>query len=166
MAADGIAETILTSQGGGGNWEAALTLTGRSLDALENADSVTCLRILLQFLWNWADFLGQKPAMDHCAACGRQIDTACPEGADGLLWYDSQEEGFVCQNCTGAGNRAGTVLPLGPGARRWLGTVENLDPALVSRYSLDSVSLKQAKAVVTCLLSGILGKRIAVWDEV
>ncbi|MDR0877640.1 MAG: recombination protein O N-terminal domain-containing protein [Treponema sp.] len=178
MAADGIAETILTTQGGGGSWEAALALTDRSLDALESADSAVCLRILLQFLWNWADFLGQKPVMETCASCGDKIGfyneesgfSACPEGADGLLWFSPAEEGFICPACANrqavyTGRSAG-LLPLGKGARRWLAAIETLDPFLMSRYSLDGVSLKQAKAVVTGLLSGILGKRIAAWDEV
>jgi DNA repair protein RecO (recombination protein O) len=169
MAADGIAETILTTQGGGGSWDAALTLSSRSLDALASADSVTCLRILLQFLWNWTLFLGQKPSMDHCAACGEELpggkssSHACPERADGLLLFSPAEEGFICPACA---NGQKSLLPLGLGAQRWLTAIENLDPSLMNRYSPDSLSLKQAKAVVTALLSGILGKRIETWDQV
>jgi DNA repair protein RecO (recombination protein O) len=61
MAADALAETILASHGGGGNWEAAFTLAGKSLDALEGADDTNCLRVLVHFFWNWLDILGLRP---------------------------------------------------------------------------------------------------------
>jgi DNA repair protein RecO (recombination protein O) len=61
MAADALAETILASHGGGGNWEAAFTLAGNTLDALEGAEDRHCLPILLRFFWNWLDILGLRP---------------------------------------------------------------------------------------------------------
>jgi DNA repair protein RecO (recombination protein O) len=61
MAADAMAETILSSHGGGGNWQTAFTLSCQTLDALEGADEQTCLRILVHFLWNWLDILGSRP---------------------------------------------------------------------------------------------------------
>jgi DNA repair protein RecO (recombination protein O) len=61
LAADALAETILASHGGGGNWEAAFTLAGGSLDALEGAEDQHCLPIILHFFWNWLDILGLRP---------------------------------------------------------------------------------------------------------
>jgi DNA repair protein RecO (recombination protein O) len=61
MAADALAETILASHGGGGNWETAFTLAGGTLDALETADDRQCLPALLHFFWNWLDILGLRP---------------------------------------------------------------------------------------------------------
>jgi DNA repair protein RecO (recombination protein O) len=61
MAADALAETILKSHGGGGNWEAAFSLAGGALDALETAEDRHCLPILLHFFWNWLDLLGLRP---------------------------------------------------------------------------------------------------------
>jgi DNA repair protein RecO (recombination protein O) len=61
MAADALAETILASHGGGGNWEAAFTLAGGTLDALEGAEERHCLPVLLHFFWNWLDILGLRP---------------------------------------------------------------------------------------------------------
>ena len=55
-------------------------------------------------------------------------------------------------------------LPLGPGARKWLGTVENLDPALLSRYTMDTKSEGEAKSVITAVIAGILGKRLETWN--
>ncbi|MHB9291170.1 hypothetical protein Holit_00242 [Hollandina sp. SP2] len=57
-------------------------------------------------------------------------------------------------------------LALGPGVRRWLEAVENQDPAAAARYTLDSRSLGQAKALVTSIMAGALGKRLPGWDRV
>lgn len=61
MAADALADTILNSHGGGGNWKAAFTLAGGTLDALEEASGPQCIPILLHFFWNWLDILGLRP---------------------------------------------------------------------------------------------------------
>jgi hypothetical protein len=61
MAADALAETILNSHGGGGNWKTAFALAGGTLDALEAAEDRHCLPIILQFFWNWLDILGLRP---------------------------------------------------------------------------------------------------------
>ena len=64
MAASGVAETILSSHGGGGEWNSALELTVQTLDALENAPEELCERLLVHFLWRWAGFLGIQPDLD------------------------------------------------------------------------------------------------------
>jgi DNA repair protein RecO (recombination protein O) len=61
MAADALAETILASHGGGGNWETAFALAGKTLNALEGAEDQNCLPVLLHFFWNWLDILGLRP---------------------------------------------------------------------------------------------------------
>ena len=61
MAADAVAETILYSQGGGGNWSGALKLSGEVLDALSEADAASCQAIALYFFWHWAHILGVRP---------------------------------------------------------------------------------------------------------
>jgi len=61
MAAGALAETILSSHGGGGEWDIALNLALKVLDALENANEELCGQLLVRFLWRWADFLGIMP---------------------------------------------------------------------------------------------------------
>jgi DNA repair protein RecO (recombination protein O) len=127
-SAAAIAETILAGYGGGGSWEEAFSLANASLEALETADEPCCARIFIYFLWNWAEILGIRPALDET------------EGID-----DKEPN-------------------LGPGARRWLGAVQNLDPSQMARYTLDGVSAREARAFVTGILGNALGKRLGTWD--
>ncbi|GHT63934.1 recombinase RecO [Spirochaetia bacterium] len=160
MAADAMADTILASHGGGGNWEEALSLADSGLNALESADEALCVRVFIHFLWNWANILGLRPEMDRCGSCGET--SASTAGPDGLLWYDQHEGNFLCSSCTEGGGLNG-LLPLNPGGRRWLAAVGDLDPAQLGRYSLDAVSLGQVRAVLTAIMAGILGKYLNTW---
>jgi DNA repair protein RecO (recombination protein O) len=162
MAAAAIADTILATHGGGGNWEEALAMTDRSLDALENADEGTCERIFIHFLWNWAGFLGLRP----------ELGCACGGAADGLLWFDKREGNFLCPSCAGLNSSGAAVdipgaeglLPLNPGGRRWLAGVENLDPAQLARYVPDRVSLRQVRMAIIAMMAGILGRELSTWN--
>jgi DNA repair protein RecO (recombination protein O) len=161
MAAGATADTILASHGGGGAWEEALNLADSVLDALENAGEEGCLRIFVHFLWKWAAFLGLRPEL----AC------ACGAPADGLLWFDRREGIFLCPSCAGLGDSGGGApaettdfLPLNPGGRRWLRGVENLDPAQLTRYIPDPVSLRQIRAALVSLMAGILGRELSTWN--
>jgi DNA repair protein RecO (recombination protein O) len=155
MAADALAETILASLGSGGSFPHALDMAGLTLDALDGADEKTCPRILIHFLWNWAGLLGVQPDLHHCSSC------ACEAPRDGILWYNTKEDALLCRNCA-----AGEGIPAGPGARLWLGAVEDLEPQTLNRISLDEVSLHQAKALTTAILTSALGKRLTTWDNV
>ena len=61
MSASAIAETILSSHGGGGDWQAALKIAMETLDVLENANEELCGRLLVHFMWRWAHLLGIQP---------------------------------------------------------------------------------------------------------
>ncbi|MDR1957157.1 MAG: recombination protein O N-terminal domain-containing protein [Treponema sp.] len=54
---------------------------------------------------------------------------------------------------------------LGPGARHWFRAVENLEPSQAVRYTLDPLSLNQAKALTMGLMARAIGKRPASWDR-
>jgi DNA repair protein RecO (recombination protein O) len=183
-----VAETILAGYGGGGHGVAALNLAAGTLDALETADESACKRILIHFLWNWADILGVRPDPDHCGGC------ACEPPENGLLWYDDSEGALFCPSCTDlpsslteAKSPGGSVdtkmtadplpvgllpvgllpvglLPLGSGGRRWLKAVQDLEPRLSIRYTLDGSSQRQVWVLVTAILAAALGKRLGTWD--
>ena len=162
MAADAAAETILASHGGGGNWGRALSLAEAALDALATVDSETCLRIALCFLWQWADFLGLRPELDHCSLCGKPI----PANSMGI--FSLREGSMVCDTClgdacTGTGSGAG-LIEAGPGCRHWLETVRPLAPAQITRYTLDRKSFREATLLATAILAEALGRQLASWD--
>jgi DNA repair protein RecO (recombination protein O) len=155
MAADAIADTILASHGGGGGWEAALSLAGASLDALEDADEGAAGRIFTQFLWNWADFLGLRPDLAEAERLGG-------DSPGGPLWFDRLEGGFTgYAPASGPGSR---FLPLGPGARRWLLAAQGQGPAQLLRVSADPLSLAQARAAAAALMADIVGRELPTWN--
>ena len=156
MAADAIAETILATHGGGGNWGRALALAEAVLDALDCADSETCSRLLLYFLWHWAEFLGIRPDFDRCSLCGK------PALPGSVLWYSPAEGGMVCGDCCDDGQET-RLMDAGPGCRRWLETVRLLPPAQLVRYTLDGTSLRQAKALAAAILAEAFGRRLTTF---
>ncbi|MDR2343949.1 MAG: recombination protein O N-terminal domain-containing protein [Spirochaetaceae bacterium] len=58
MAAAAITETVLAGFGGGCDWNEALDQANDSLDALDGAVGPAYLRILVHFLWKWAEITG------------------------------------------------------------------------------------------------------------
>jgi DNA repair protein RecO (recombination protein O) len=161
MAAGGTAETILSSHGGGGDWDSALKLAASMLDALENANEELCARLLVHFLWRWADFLGIQPYLGSCAVCENDGDRA--------LWFSVKENSVLCKLCPqetslDASSNLSSVpnlIQLNPGSRRWLAAVEQLDPSNLHRFSMDNRSFNEAKVLVTAVMTGALGKRLA-----
>jgi len=55
-------------------------------------------------------------------------------------------------------------VEVGPGCRLWLETVRPLSPGLLSRYTLDAKSFREARALTTTILAGMFGKRLGSWD--
>jgi DNA repair protein RecO (recombination protein O) len=170
-AASAVAETILAAHGGGGSWEEALDLADGALDALDLADESTARRIVIQFLWNWAEILGLRPEINRCASC------ACEGGGDGLLWYSLRDGTLICPSCAAlplvyAAGREGFpgettgFLPVGPGVRRWITMAQTQDPSKLARFTMDKTAEGEAKALVTAVLAGALGKRLGTWEAV
>jgi DNA repair protein RecO (recombination protein O) len=158
MTADAVAETVLASHGGGGNWSGALALTEAALDALAESDIGTCTRILLWFLWQWVDFLGLRPEFEKCSHCGKSV------ASGEMLMFSLREGVMLCAVCCG-GERQGTgFIEAGPGCRHWLETVRRLFPAQLTRYTLDTKSFHEAKSLTTAILAEALGKRLASWE--
>jgi len=156
MAAGAVAETILCTHGGGGDWGTAMKLAVSALDALEGANEELCPRLLVHFLWRWAHFLGIQPHIEECAACGDRADGA-------PLWFSASEGSVLCAACAPeAENRA--LSPINPGCRRWLAAVGMQEPAVLHRFSLDNRSFLEAKSLTAAVLAGALGKHLASWD--
>ncbi|MDR2952558.1 MAG: recombination protein O N-terminal domain-containing protein [Treponema sp.] len=158
IAAGAVADTILASHGGGGSWETAVTLADTALDALECANEEFCGRVLIHFLWQWAGFLGIRPAMEYCADCGEAAFEDAP------LWFDAREGNVMCDSCASLRRNEINLLLVNPGCRRWFSAITPLEPSQAGRYSMDGKSFHEAKALATAVLSAALEKRLASWD--
>lgn len=159
LAAAAIADTILASHGGGGNWPAALKFAEEILDALEDSNEEQCIRVLIYFFWKWAEFLGLQPQLEYCCGCRKPADFSR------ALWYSPREGEVFCPSCA-QGNQAGrsAMLSLGPGCRRWLAAVQPLAPCRLGYFSMDNKSMGEAKAFTSALIAAAIGKRPASWD--
>jgi len=157
-AASSVAETILSSHGGGGGWDTALRLALSTLDALENADEEQCPFLLIHFLWRWAGFLGIQPQLDCCAECGKIIN-------DEILLYDVKEGSVICSDCVSHSSSHtphltlntshATLLTLNPGCRKWLSAAGGIEPSQLYRYSMDKKSMSEAKSLIAAVLSAL-----------
>jgi len=158
MAACAVAETILSTHAGGGDWSEALHLAISTLDAMEDANEELCERLLIHFLWRWSGFLGIQPHIETCAS-------ACD--ADSIpnepIWYNASEGIVLCADCVNVDIETG-LIKLNPGCRRWLTIAGELDPSHLYRYSMDKKTFDEAKALVTAVLAATLGKRLASWN--
>jgi DNA repair protein RecO (recombination protein O) len=154
MSSAAVAETILSSHGGGGEWGGALKLAADTLDTLENANEELCARLLIHFLWRWAGFLGIQPHLENCAACGNVA-------GDNTLWFKAHEDAVFCADCS---SEQSGLLQINPGCRRWLSAVNTLESVQVHRYSMDNKSFNEAKALTAAILTGAIGKRLNSWD--
>jgi len=154
MAAGGVAETILSSHGGGGDWSEALSLAAATLDALENANEELCERLLVHFLWRWAGFLGLQPQAGCCSNCGN-------EAPDSHLFFNSRENSLLCGNCLVSQDG---LIKLNSGSRRWLALAGQIEPSLLHRYSMDNKSFSEAKTLAAAVMTSAIGKQLASWE--
>jgi DNA repair protein RecO (recombination protein O) len=162
MAADAVAETILSSQGGGGNWPIALRLAGAVLDAINTAAEKVCPRLAVYFFWHWARILGVRPDLSSCSSC------SCEVRREDVLWYFVRKEAFYCEKCAREkrADNTDSLLRFGAGARLWLKEIESLPPAALERVMPDDPSLEQAKALSQTVLAAALGKRLPTWGGI
>ena len=166
-ASGAVAETILSSQGGGGAWGEALKLAEDVLDALEKADADACSRLVVYFLWHWAKILGLRPDLSVCASCSSEVKR------EEITWYSVNKEALFCENCMGRQKidslttaDSGSWLRLGAGGRLWLSGIEALPASALARVSLDAPSLEQVKALSKAVMAGALGRRLQTWEGI
>ena len=160
VAASAVAETILSSHGGGGEWKTALNLAVETLDALETANEELCPLLLIHFLWRWAGFLGIQPHLECCADCGKI-------SGDNQLFFNAREGSAICADCVPHSTLSAqhfSFLTLDPGCRKWLSAVSEIEPARINRFSMEKKSFNEVKSLVTAVLSETLNNsRINVW---
>jgi len=159
MTAGAVAETILSFQGGGGNWKEAAQLSSSVLDALDAAGTEACTGIAVYFFWHWAKILGLEPDLSACASC------TCEVSRDEALWYSARSSALFCEKCI---RRSEFSFRVSPGALRWLREIGSFPQASFGEISSapDAASLEQAKALSQTVLAAALGKRLPTWEGI
>ena len=164
ITASAVAETVLSSQGGGGSWQEAAELAGSVFDALDTAGEAACSLIAVYFFWHWADILGVRPDISVCASCGRAAKDS------DSLWYSARKEALLCEscieNCIGRmAHNADSSFRLTQKTRQWLTETAKANISSIQEPA-DAESLKQAKALAKAVLAGTLGKWLPTWDAI
>jgi DNA repair protein RecO (recombination protein O) len=163
-AAGLVAELLLKTSGGGGDFPVVLGLALDCLRALDKADVPDYA--LLLFLWRFVALIGLGPDPSSCQSCGAPLG--------GGASYSAQAEGFLCPSCArraadtlaaarypssealvsnapGAGDGpapvGGRLISLSAGALRWLERSEGLSFADALRAGVDGPSLDALKAL-------------------
>jgi DNA repair protein RecO (recombination protein O) len=172
-----VAELLIKTSGGGGDFPLVLELAVDCLRSLDAAASGEYDAPLLVFCWRLVNLLGLGPDPTSCAACGAELRP----GAGAA--YSFQRDGFLCPACASreamaaqyaglgagmapsgpasggeyaaeqaepvlAGGRPARLLRLGPGALRWLADATATGFAEAARGGLEPPVLDSLKALV------------------
>jgi DNA repair protein RecO (recombination protein O) len=142
-----VAEFLVKTSGGGGDYPQVLGLALDCLAALDSCAPGKAEALLFQFIWRFVELLGIGPDPTSCSSCGAELRPALggPELAGA---YSFALEGFLCRECA---SREARILPLGPGALRWLTRVLELGFEEAARL----VVLPETLATLKALLFGI-----------
>lgn len=103
MAASLAFETVITTLGGGSDFDKTYFLLEGFLDGIEISSEEGTRYALLRFLWRYMKLLGTIPYVDKCSVCNSIKSTDDNE----KMYYYILENTFVCQDCTNFNNPDG-----------------------------------------------------------
>lgn len=115
-AAGLVAELLIKTSGGGGDFPLVLELALDCLAALEGSKAEADAPALLLFLWRLVNLLGLGPDPSACASCGSELRPSRGRPDDAAA-YSFALDCFLCPSCAREADR---TLSLGSGALRWL----------------------------------------------
>ncbi len=159
-----VAEILLKTSGGGGDFGHVKELAATTFVRLSEAQEEETGYPLILFLWRLLSVLGLGPDPGECVGCGAPASLLRPGDADSTPLYSASEEGFVCAACAKgilacAGTRGDDpvfrsrpemtgLIPVTAGALKWLARSDEMsfDRALSAR--LDQTSLSSLKELV------------------
>jgi DNA repair protein RecO (recombination protein O) len=172
-AAGLMAELLLKTSGGGGEFPLVLALTSDALGALDCADKRAAEYPLLVFLWRFLGLIGLAPETGVCVRCSSGLtahereaaasrrEDAASRGYGRPALYSYAEEGFLCPDCSGRAPWVGLPsasggesceeeggLEVSAGAIRWLERAEALPFREALRARVDEASLRGLKAIL------------------
>jgi DNA repair protein RecO (recombination protein O) len=141
-AAGLVAELLIKTSGGGGDYPLVLELALDCLAALDRSETDASDPAILLFLWRLVNLLGLGPDPTSCPSCGTELRPSL--GAA----YSFALESFLCPSCAAEADR---TLALGTGALRWLTRSLELPFADAMRLVL----LPETLATLKSLLFGL-----------
>jgi DNA repair protein RecO (recombination protein O) len=130
------AEVSLKSYGGGEGYAGLYGLLREALGLLGRCSEASVGGLSVQFLVRFLQLAGHRPNLEHCSACGAELET--PGGA-----YLSEEASLLCPLC---GRPEAPRLP--GGALRYLQATTKLPLAQAARIGLEARALEAAKEAV------------------
>lgn len=163
-AAGLVAELLMKTSGGGGDYPLVLDLAAGCLEALDRGGGAATP--VLAFIWRLLSLIGIGPDPGVCALCGSELRPASG-GA-----FSFVREGFLCPACAARESNAypmkgessdlgssqgdasrflgdgGRILRLGPDAFRWLGRASTLPFAQAARSAIAPDCLESLKALI------------------
>ncbi len=160
-----VAELLLKTSGGGGDYPLVLELSRACLEALDQGGHIE--GPILAFIWRLLWVIGLGPDPGACALCGTPLRLASG-GA-----YSFVREGFLCPSCAGREASAGAavqgaddadgsihgdaarfvgatgrLIRLGPDALRWLDRASASSFAEAARAEIPKECLDSLKALL------------------
>jgi DNA repair protein RecO (recombination protein O) len=133
------AEVCLKSFGGGEGFAGLYELLREALGLLADCPEASVDRLSVQFLVRFLELMGHRPNLEHCSACGVELELR--GGA-----YLSEEAGLLCPLC---GHPERPHLP--GGALRYLQATARLPLAQAARVGLEAGALEAAKEAIYAL---------------
>lgn len=103
LAASLAFETVISTLGGGSDFDKTYFLLEGFLDGIEVSSEEGTRYALLRFLWRYMGLLGTLPPVDRCSGCN-SIKT---KDDNEKMYYYIPENTFVCQDCTNINNPGG-----------------------------------------------------------
>ncbi len=137
------AELLIRSRAGAGDFEHAFVLLLACLSGLDKLEEEDCAYASYVFLWRYAGLLGSRPQMQSCGICAGHIRE------DRVEYYSIGQASFLCPDC---GAEEGIrLINIGPGLRRYLERIADLEPSQALRLRLDSEGRRACQALVFAL---------------
>ena len=134
-----VAELLIKTSGGGGDYPQVLELALDCLAALEGSRKENAEAPILIFIWRLVNLLGIGPDPTACAICGAELRPSLG-GA-----YSFALESFLCPSCEASAER---IVPLGTGALRWLSRSLELSFAEAERLVLLPETVETLKSLL------------------
>ena len=143
-AAGLVAELLVKTSGGGGDFPLVLDLALQCLGVLDSLDPASHEPALLLFLWRFVELLGIGPDPSACSSCGAELRPR-PAGPEEVASYSFSIEGFLCPRCS---SRSERILALNKGTLRWLSRALELGFAEAARLPLLPDTLQTLKSLI------------------